>query len=174
MSSLGSADPLQHFCRHGHSAFRVLHTRTLYVAALRRWGWYPGTRGSCLPDTLPDFELFNRPLTNFWQRLDMMRAHQLLGVGSNPSFSGPSLALTRGGFTPIRAANPSPSERPPMSTAWDSRAPHISLLNSITSSLSRLSKKIRPFPHEYSNPVRCSDRRSSSRLRSTSRSRSRG
>jgi hypothetical protein len=34
---LGSADPLQHFCRHGYFAFRVLHTGTLYVAVLRRW-----------------------------------------------------------------------------------------------------------------------------------------
>jgi hypothetical protein len=31
---LSSADPLQHFCRHGYSAFWILHTRTLYVAVL--------------------------------------------------------------------------------------------------------------------------------------------
>ena len=37
ISSLSSADPLEHFCRHGYSAFWILHTRTLYVAVLHRW-----------------------------------------------------------------------------------------------------------------------------------------
>ncbi len=30
---LSSAEPLQHFCWHGYSAFWVIHTRTLYAAA---------------------------------------------------------------------------------------------------------------------------------------------
>jgi len=34
---LSSADALQHFCRHGYSAFWVLHIRTLYAAAMRGW-----------------------------------------------------------------------------------------------------------------------------------------
>jgi hypothetical protein len=37
ISFLGSADPLQHFCRHRNPAFWILHTRTLYVAVLHRW-----------------------------------------------------------------------------------------------------------------------------------------
>ncbi len=45
----------------------------------------------------------------------------------------------------------------------------MSLLNSRTSSLSR-SDRLRPFPHEHSNSVRCSERQSSSKPKSISRS----
>ena len=45
----------------------------------------------------------------------------------------------------------------------------MSLLSSRTSSLSR-SERVRPFPQEHSNTVRCSERQSSSKPRSISRS----
>ncbi len=103
----------------------------------------------------------------------MIKAPQLLGAGSDPPSSAPFLALVDDRVTPGRAASPSYrlqiDYKPPASTARDFKVPRMSLLNSRTSSLSR-SERVRLLPHEHSNSMRCSERQSSSRPRSISRS----
>lgn len=64
---------------------------------------------------------------------------------------------------------PRTESKNPLQSRWPPRAPRISCLNARTSSLSRFDR-VRPFPHEHSKSVRCSERQSSSKPRSISRS----
>jgi hypothetical protein len=67
----------------------------------------------------------------------------------------------------VRTDHHQQQSKNPLQSRWVARAPRISCLNARTSSLSRFDR-VRPFPHEHSKSIRCSERQSSSKPRSIS------